>query len=263
MKRFSAAVAIGALTIGIAGAAFAATATSTGTFTHSVGDIVQFITSDTTNATNATTINTWDVDKDNGVITGLGSTDTTDTVIIFRLVMNKNVTLTGSFANAAGTQNGALAQDLGSSTYEFLQTWANIASDGSGAVGSGDTTTPTAHETGRFWSGFASSVAADGTNAGLATGGGFNTNYNFAYIGGSASGSPDTPANAGVNTYTSSGTFLNSSGTTVTYVAKDGAARLRVTVRAFNGEDFGDASNSTEAPDPGSFATTLTLTATY
>lgn len=254
----------GFLTLSISGLVFAATSTGSGTFTHSVGDIVQFITSDTTNATNTTNITTWDVDKDNGVVSVAGLTDTTDTTIIFRLVMNKNVTLTGSFANLAGSMNGALAQSLGGGSWEFLQTWANIASDGPGAVGSGDTPTPTAHETGRAWSGFATSVAADGVNKGKADGTGFDTNYNFVYIGGkSGTGSPDTPANAGSATYTSTGTFLNASGTTVTYVAKDGACRLRVTVRAFNGEDYGDASDNTEAPDSGTFSTTLTLTATY
>lgn len=273
MKRFSALFAVGALALGISSVAAAATATQTGTFTHGVGNIVQFITSDlgtSGSETNSTATNsegnigTWDVDLDNGVITVTGLTDDTDTSIIFRLVANMNVTLTGAFANAATTQNGALAQDTGSSKYEFLQTWANIASDGSGAVGSGDTETPTAHETGKKWSGFGASTAADGTNKGLTTGAGFDTNYNFAYIGGkSSTGSPDLPATAGVDTYTNSGAFLNASGTTVTYVAKDGATRLRVTVRAFNGEDYGDASDNTEAPDPGTYTTTLTLTATY
>lgn len=262
MKRLLGILGVGAMALGIAGIASAATDSNTGTFTHTVGDIVEFITSDTTNATNATEINTWDVDVDAGSGT---SVDSTDTVIIFRLVLNENVTLTGSFANASAAMSGALAQDVDGTNYEYLQTWANLAADGPGAVRTSESKSATAHDTGKGWSGIATSVAADGVNAGpTATGTGFDTNYNFCYIGGSASGSPDTPASSSPDTYTASADFLDNggSGTAIVYVPKDGATRLRVTVRAFNGEDFGTSSDSTEAPDPGSFATTLTLTAT-
>lgn len=209
----------------------------TGTFTVPVAGITEFITSIETNASSATNIATWDVDNDAG---GTG-VDTSDAVIAFRLVTNQNVTLTGSFDHA-------LQQDLGGGVLGQLLTYANLVSDGAG------TGTPTAgatHDTGTTSTGILAAAAS--ANYGVGSG-------NFGYIGGVASGSPDAPA----GTYgTTTEAFLHdATGITVTHIDKDGAAKLTVTVRGMNAEDYGADADNTEAPDSGSYSCILTLTAT-
>ncbi len=216
----------------------------TGTFAMAVGGIAEFITNNPTGtSTSSDTIDTWDVDLDGGTA---GTQDTADATIVFRVVMNQDVTLTGSF-------DTALQQTLTGGELAQLLTYANITTDGDGT---GSTTAAATHDTGNAWSGFAS--ADYDTDQGVGT-------NNYAYIGGLAT-SANEPVSTGTPQYgaTATSDFLDNGvdGVDVTHVAKDGAALVTVIVRGMNGEDFGATSDSTEAPDSGTCSCTLTITAT-
>ncbi len=234
------------------GCAHAATDTAAETFEISVGAICEFIT--TKSNTAGGSITNWDVDD--------GSDDAT-AVVIFRLVMNDDITLTGAFDNSgvAGVASNDTAAFKNTVSAQVLLTYANIQSDGAAA------TTPT--------------LGADGHNAttDLAHSGFLATEYDtdygvgvstaadrFAYVGGLAtvasSGAEPADTASEVFSTTAAGDFLDSTGSSIllTHVDNDGAVLLTVSMRGFNGEDYGAASDFTEAPDTGTYQTQLTLT---
>jgi len=229
----------------------AATSSSTETFTVTVGTIVEFITTKSNSAGGS--ITNWDVDD-------AASGDEATATVIFRLVMNADTTLTGSFANTGGGgSNGPLEN---TTTGEVLLTYANIQSDGDSSttptlVADGhNATTDIAH------TGFASGVYDSDHGVGVST-----AADRFAFIGGLATdaSSAATPADTASEVFggTGSSDFLNgATGVVLTHVNHDGAVLLTVQVRGFNGEDYGSSSDFTEAPDPGTYETDLTLTAT-
>lgn len=252
MKRlYAGAVTLG-LMLGTAGAQ-AVTSTASETFEVSVGTIVEFITTKSNAAGGA--ISNWDVDD------AAGGDEATATVV-FRLVTNADTTLTGTFLNTAtGTNAGSTSALIGLATDEILLTYANIQSDGDGATAvtlgadGHNATTDLAH------TGFASGVHNTLHGVGVST-----AADRFAYIGGLASlaSSGAVPADTAAEVFGATGTsdFLNgATGVTITHISHDGAALLTVQVRGFNGEDYGAASDFTEAPDVDTYRTALTLTA--
>jgi len=243
MKRLHALAAALGLMLGAVGA-HAATDNATETFSVDVDAIVEFITTKQTSSATAN-ISNWDVDDGN---------DESTATVIFRLVMNTDTTLTGTF-------DGPLTN---TTTGEFLLTYANIQSDGDGATavtagGDGhNATTDLAH------TGFASGIYS--TNSGVGNASGDDA---FGYIGGLATNasSANTPADNATGSGEVYGTtteiFLNdATGITLTHISQDGAVLLTVMVRGFNGEDYGASSDFTEAPDTGTYTCDLTLTAT-
>jgi hypothetical protein len=148
-----------------------------------------------------------------------------DTVAIFRLVTNAHVTLDTTTTQA----NQILSQSLGGGTTETLATYYNLTSDGDGT-----TTT-----------GFLASAYGSGIGSG-----------NYLYVGGGSS------AWETANSLPSGGTQFLASTKTITHIYKDGAVLLTLTVRGWNGEDFGSSSDNTEAPDSGTFSATFALRGT-
>jgi len=253
MKRLYAGAAALGLMFGATGAN-AATSSGTETFSVSVGTIVEFITQKSNTAGGS--ITNWDVDDAAGG-------DEATASIVFRLVMNADTTLTGSFDNSgSGTSNNTAAL-VNTTTDEVLLTYANITTDGDssttptlGADGH-NATTDIAH------SGFASGVHNSLHGVGVST-----AADRFAYIGGLATSasSANVPADTASEVFgaTATSDFLDSAGggVVVTHVNHDGAVLVTVQVRGFNGEDYGSSSDFTEAPDTGTYQTDLTLTAT-
>ena len=207
-----------------------------GTFSVPVSGIAEFIDSVEDDATGSA-IDTWDVDVNAGSGT---SADKSDAVIIFRLVMNQDTTLAGSFATPLQLETAT------SGAYNTLLTYANIESDGDGT---GTPSAGTGHDTATAKSGFSSGVEDE--DVGIGSG-------NYAYVGGLAT-SATVPTLGGTYGVTTGGAavFLGASGTSIKHIGKDGAVQLTVTVRGMNGEDFGADSDSTEAPDEGTYTTVL------
>jgi len=76
----------------------------------------------------------------------------------------------------------------------------------------------------------------------------------FLYVGGGAS---DYETAEGLTP----GTFLSAAGKTIALTNSDGGIVLTFTVRGHNGQDFGAASDYTEAPDAGTYTADLTFRA--
>jgi hypothetical protein len=76
----------------------------------------------------------------------------------------------------------------------------------------------------------------------------------FLYVGG---GSNDYETAEGLT----AGTFLSGAGKTISLTNSDGGIVLTFTVRGHNGQDFGSASDYTEAPDSGTYTADLTFRA--
>ncbi|MBT3268201.1 hypothetical protein HN371_13665 [Candidatus Poribacteria bacterium] len=252
MRRLYAGTVLVALTLGVTSAH--AVTSSSETFSLGVGTIMEFITLKS-NTAGSTSIVDWDVDDDAG---GASGNSVDEAVVVFRLVTNVDATLTGTFVNTSfGTNAGSAEALINTSTDEILLTYANIESDGDGATA---VTLASGHNNAAAHTGF--NAAELSTNFGVSEAG---TNpAGFAYIGGLRSGG-DEPADTGTSAYSTAaaGDFLDVAGSTshITHINHDGAVLLTVTVRGFNGEDFGLASDSTEAPDPGTYSTLLQLTA--
>lgn len=155
----------------------------------------------------------------------LNTASKTDTVAIFRLVTNAHVTLDTTTSQV----NQRLTQDLGGGTLETLATYYNLTSDGNGTTATG----------------FLPSAYGNGIGTG-----------NFLYVGGGSAGWETA------NGLPAGGTAFLATTKTITHVYKDGAVLLTLTVRGLNGEDYGDSSDLTEAPDPGTFSTNFTLRGT-
>ncbi|MBM3215125.1 hypothetical protein FJZ36_09445 [Candidatus Poribacteria bacterium] len=152
--------------------------------------------------------------------------DKTDCVAIFRLVTNKSATI-----DTTTTQANQILTN--SATSEQLPTFYNLNSDGDG-------TSTTGFASGQYGNGIGPKSGSSMTN--------------FQYVGGgNATWASD-------NGYTAA-QFL-SAGKTLTRINKDGAALLTLTVRGLNGEDFGNASDNTEAPEVGTYTVSFTLRAT-
>ena len=159
--------------------------------------------------------------------TGIDSWDNTqntasksDAVAIYRLVTNCHVTVTSTTSQ----NNQRLSQDLGGTTRERLATYYNLTSDGDGVTSTG----------------FQASEYGSGIGSG-----------NYHYVAGGSTGWETLNGLTGSQ-------FLGTS-KTITHVYNDGAVLLTLTVRGLNGEDYGSSSDNTEAPDPGSFTTTVAI----
>ena len=112
-----------------------------------------------------------------------------------------------------------------SSPMQQLATYYKITSDGAGVS----------------YTGFKSNQSGDGVGT-------------FLYVGGGCAEWETANGTAQ--------TFLTSSGKTITHVDRDGQVLLTASARGLNGEDLGSASDSTEAPDVGTYQAALTLIAT-
>ncbi|MBM3215128.1 hypothetical protein FJZ36_09460 [Candidatus Poribacteria bacterium] len=268
--------------------------TQDGTFQTGVASILKWILSDETDGDSGATVDTWNV-NDSGY-GAVGSTigdntatadgvDTasdryTDSVIVFRLVTNGEPTIDAEF-DGPFTEGTSGASDT-------LATFFNIMSDGDGT---GTDSTAGSDYTGRAWSAFAAENADAGIGGSAGTLYEFGrTTLNFVYIagasavtdswrgaggdGGGTGQTLTTPTVTGAN-YVLDGAGGAGGGTdwadnltpftgeATTHIARDGAIMFQVTVRAMNGEDFGNDSDLTEAPEVATdYQCTLTLTAT-
>jgi hypothetical protein len=296
MKRLLAVALVGGFVLGAMSASAQLTSDSpTGTLKGKVVDIVKFITNKS-NATeadaDANALSDWVVADDAFSSTDGGAYQRfTETQAVFRLVMNTNVTLTTNSVTPL-TQYDDAGLSTEGATGETLATFYNLSTDGVGVAGTETTFT------GNSWTGITAAEAAAKAASGVGGDGlGVGTEFNFVYVGGATPAATTgntnidatvqdlrAPANAAAQTDALAkyyiggatanaewtavqtipvpvGTFLQN-GVTVTHVPRDGAVLIIVRCRGLNGEDFGNDSDLSEAPDIGYYESTIVLTAT-